>query len=183
MDEVPRRLQQGHPRTERCRGLPGGDQGFPAFPTSGSFIGDPCKDSNGNGIPDALAAGVTLAECLTVGGGIPGTYAGFAQNNSQFEAFAFGNADLKPEEAETTTFGVVLQTGNDWFGIGNLKGSVDHYDIQIADVITATGGVFILTDCYIGNNPASCAQIVRDPVTGQIDHVNTGVTNAGTLSS
>ena len=164
-------------------GFQAGDQGFPAFPTSGSFIGDPCKDSNGNGIPDALAAGVTLAECLTVGGGIPGTYAGFAQNNSQFQEFSFGNPDLKPEEAETTTLGIVLQTGNDWFGIGNLKGSVDHYDIQIANVITATDGVFILTDCYIGNNPASCAQIVRDPVTGQIDHVNAGVTNAGTLST
>ena len=164
-------------------GFQAGDQGFPSYPTSGPFVGDPCKDGNGDGQPDWASNGVTLAECLTVGGGFPNGYAGFVQNNTQFQAFAFGNPDLSPEEAETTTMGVVLQTGNDWFGIGNLRGSVDRYDIQITNVITATSGVFIMTDCYIANNPDSCAKIVRDPLTGQIDHVDTGVANAGTLST
>lgn len=150
-----------------------GDQGFPSYT-------DPCRDTNANGVPDT--AGVTLTECTSQG--VPlAAYPGFVANNSQVEAFAFGNPNLSPETAETTTYGIVLQTGNDWFGIGNLRASVDKYDIEISDVIAAFGAGFFINDCYVGNNPASCANVVRDPVTGQIDYVNTSRGNQGTLAT
>ncbi len=152
-----------------------GDQGFPSYD-------DVCKDVlPADGIPDE--PGVTLTECNSVGGGVGAlNYPGFTQNNSQVEAFAFGNPSLSPETAETTTLGIVLQTGNDWFGYGNLRGSIDRYEIEITDVIADFGAQFFINDCYVNNVAASCGRIFRDS-TGQIDFVNTSRGNQGALAT
>ncbi|MGD9968072.1 MAG: TonB-dependent receptor plug domain-containing protein [Hyphomonadaceae bacterium] len=150
-----------------------GDQGFPAYT-------DPCRDSagGGNGVPDV--AGVTTAFC--VGQGVPAAaYPGFTANNSQVEAFAFGNPNLQPEVAETFTYGFVFQP--DWFPIGDFRATVDFYEIEITDVIAAFGAQFFINDCYVAGNAASCARVVRDPVTGQIDFVNTTRGNQGTFET
>jgi outer membrane receptor protein involved in Fe transport len=149
-----------------------GDQGFPAYT-------DPCRDTNGDGILNDPTVSKVFCQSQGV------IYSpGFTANNSQVQAFAFGNASLAPETAQTTTYGVVLQTGNDWFGIGNLKASVDKYDIQIDNIITTFGATFFINQCYQNNvNPALCTNVVRDPVTGQIDHVNTSRGNQGTRTT
>ena len=138
-----------------------GDQGFPGYV-------DPCDEDNA---PDAA----TLAFCAGQAGGFD--YAGFNQDNSQVEAFSFGNPDLAPESAETWTAGFVLQP--EWFPVGTFRASVDYYDITITDAINALGAQFFINDCYNGLDPAnpSCARVVRDPITGQIDFVNTTVGN------
>ncbi|MGE0742709.1 MAG: TonB-dependent receptor [Hyphomonadaceae bacterium] len=147
-----------------------GDQGFPAYT-------DPCRDVNNNGAPDTA---VTQAFC--VGQGVPlAAYPGFTANNTQVEAFAFGNQNLGPETAESTTYGVVFTP--DWFPIGDFRVSVDYYDIEITDVIAAFGAQFFINDCYLNTNLTSCARVVRDPVTGQIDFVNTSVGNQGALAT
>lgn len=147
-----------------------GDQGFPAYT-------DPCRDTNSDGNPDT---GVTQAFCI--GQGVPGAnYPGFTANNSQVEAFAFGNPNLDPETSESLTYGVVFTP--DWFPIGDLRASVDYYDIEITDVIAAFGAQFFINDCYINGNLASCANVVRDPATGQIDFVNTSRGNQGSLAT
>lgn len=148
-----------------------GDQGFPAFT-------DPCRDANSNGAPDV--AGVTQAFC--VGQGVPlAAYPGFVASNSQVQAFAFGNPNLAPETAESLTYGVVFTP--DWFPIGDLRASIDYYDIEITDVIAAFGAQFFINDCYINGNLASCANVVRDPTTGQVSFVNTSLGNQGSLQS
>lgn len=150
-----------------------GDQGFPSYT-------DPCRDTagGGNGVPDV--AGVTQAFC--VGQGVPiGNYPGFAANNSQVQAFAFGNPNLAPETATSTTYGFVFQP--DWFPVGDFRATVDWYDIEISDVIAAFGAQFFINDCYINQNLTSCARIVRTPATGQIFSVNTTRANQGTLAT
>jgi outer membrane receptor protein involved in Fe transport len=63
-----------------------GDQGFPAY-------ADPCNQVANQ--PNCIAApGLS---------GWPGFAPGFVQNNSQVQAFAFGNPNLGPETAETWT--------------------------------------------------------------------------------
>ena len=152
-----------------------GDQGFPSYT-------DPCRDTNGDGTLNDDS--VDRSFCETRGVIYDPLTGIFVANNSQVEAFAFGNADLSPETAETTTIGVVLQTGNDWFGIGNLRASVDRYEIEISDVIAEFGAQFFINQCYQDNTDvANCANVVRDPVTGQIDFVNTSRGNQGTLST
>ncbi len=154
----------------------GGDQGFVTTQ-------DPCRDvSPADGVPDV--AGVTAAECIATG--IPGVfYPGFAQQNSQLQSFGFGNPNLAPETAETWTYGLVFQP--DWFPIGDFRATVDYYDIEISDAILGLGAAFILNDCYVNNNPLSCARLNRNPADGQFQGigfgVNTTVANQGLLST
>lgn len=68
-----------------------------------------------------------------------------------------GNADLTPERADTTTFGVVYQPS--W--APGLRVSVDAYDIQVEDVISTVSAQEILNRCYAGNT-ALCGFIERD---------------------
>lgn len=149
-----------------------GDQGFPAYT-------DPCKDANANGIPDLAGAAPNAALCAA---GIPG-YGGFAftANNSQVQAFAFGNPNLSPETAETYSYGVVFQP--DWFPLGDFRATVDYYNIEISDVIASFSAQFFLNDCYINANLTSCGHITRDTVTGQVSAVNTSRGNQSSLAT
>lgn len=157
-------------------GFQAGDQGFANYT-------DPCRDPDSNGIP----SGATAAECtanVNPFNNVPVIVAtGFVANNTQVQAFSFGNSSLAPETAETTTMGIVLQTGNDWFGIGNLRASVDKYEIDIASYITTLGVGFYLNDCYTNNVAASCNRITRDAVSGQITSINTSRSNDGSLAT
>ena len=139
-----------------------GDQGFPAYI-------DPCVG----------ATGAEAAFCSAQTGGLvaPATWAGFTQQNTQVEAFAFGNPDLQPENAETFTGGVVFQP--DFLPVGRLSASVDYYDIKITDVIASFGASYFINDCYTNGVAASCARVVRDTNDGQIDYVNTSRGNQG----
>jgi outer membrane receptor protein involved in Fe transport len=144
-----------------------GDQGFPPYT-------DPCNNALGNNAACIAAPGAAAIN--------PAVYPTFAQNNSQVQAFAFGNPNLSPETAETLTYGFVFQP--DWFPVGDLRATVDYYDIEIADVIAARGAQFWLNDCYVGGNASGgCARIVRDPVTGQVFSVNTSIANFATFET
>ncbi len=146
-----------------------GDQGFPPFL-------DPCRFN----APGQNAA--TQAFCVTQG--VPaGAIATFTANNAQVQAFAFGNPNLSPETAETTTAGFVLQP--DWFPIGDFRMTADWYDIEITQAILPLGAQFWINSCYgsLGANAAACARITRDPVAGQITAVNTSRANTGTFAT
>ena len=147
-----------------------GDQGFVTTQ-------DPCNDGNGNGLPDG--GGTTLAECTA--SGVPASaYPGFNQANAQLQGFAFGNSNLTSETAETWTYGLVFQP--DWFPIGDLRATVDWYDIEITDVILGLGVAFYLNDCYNTNVAASCSRVHR-LANGQLDYVDTFRANQGLLAT
>jgi outer membrane receptor protein involved in Fe transport len=68
-----------------------------------------------------------------------------------------GNADLKPETADTTTLGLV-------FSFDKFRFSVDWYEINLKDAITAggTGGLSgqqVVDACFRGGQ-AACARVV-----------------------
>ncbi|MGW8706115.1 TonB-dependent receptor domain-containing protein [Brevundimonas sp. NPDC055814] len=143
-----------------------GDQGFP------SAI-DPCMIQGGSAPSSAIAA-----FCAQQAPGIDFA-GGITQNNTQVEAFAFGNPNLKPESAETLTFGVVFQP--DFFPVGNFRATVDYYDIEITDIIASLGANYWIEACYdsLSLTSEACGRVVRDQVTGQLDFVNTTRTNGG----
>jgi len=150
-----------------------GDQGFPTYV-------DPCRDTDANGVPNGSGSTIgpppTAAFCQAQGLPAP-LQTGFVQNNTQVEAFAFGNPNLSPETAETLTYGVVFQP--DWFPIGDFRATVDWYQIEITDAINGFGAQYWINQCYHGGNAAACLRVVRDPVTGQLRNVNTSVANSG----
>jgi outer membrane receptor protein involved in Fe transport len=146
-----------------------GDQGFPGYT-------DPCNDPPGAGTLPSAAAAFCISQ------GVPaGVLPTFAQNNSQVQAFAFGNPNLREETAETSTFGIVFEP--DFLPIGDLSLAVDYYKVEIADVVAARGAQTIINSCYGQQNAANpdCARIVRNTVSGQIDSVNTTIGNLASL--
>jgi iron complex outermembrane receptor protein len=122
-----------------------------SFPT----YTDPC-------IPTA-AAPLLAPGCAQVG----------IQTDIQLLAKVGGNPLLQPETGDTLTAGVVWspQLGN-----GDLSVTVDYWQIAIQDGISSLGVQFILDDCYINQNSASCALVFRNP-DYSIDHVNDGSLN------
>lgn len=142
-----------------------GDQGFPGYI-------DPCNNGPNN------------AACIAAPGAAainPLVYPAFAQNNSQVQAFAFGNPNLQPETAESLTYGFVFQP--DWFPVGDLRATVDYYDIEITDAVGSLGAGFWLTSCYVGLDAAACGRIVRDPNSGQVLSVDTTIGNLNSIQT
>jgi outer membrane receptor protein involved in Fe transport len=79
-----------------------------------------------------------------------------------------GNLNLKPEQAETWTWGVNLTPDF----IKGFTASIDYWDIKIDKYIGTVPASSILTGCYTGN-AAYCQFIHRDS-TGSLDNVTTG---------
>ena len=87
----------------------------------------------------------------------------WANNVAQFPAgLAGGNPDLGPEDATTTTVGLVLQPHWNW--TERLRFSADYYDIKVNNYISTPGGAQNIVDrCYNLNDPLTCPLIVFAP--------------------
>lgn len=78
----------------------------------------------------------------------------FAQTSDTRGVRGGGNPNLKPEVADTLSFGVVLNP------VSNLNLSVDYYDISLKDAIQARSNTDILVDCATtGFTSAACSNI------------------------
>lgn len=108
-----------------------------------------------------------------------------AFNNSYNTAgTAGGNANLKPEISNTTTFGVVFQPNS----LKRLSVSADYYRIRINDAIGTSAAQAVVDSCLAGGalNPASpyCSQITfanNDPVRGIITRVASNSANVASF--
>jgi outer membrane receptor protein involved in Fe transport len=66
-----------------------------------------------------------------------------------------GNPNLQPEEADTITFGVVIEPSE------NLSLSLDYWNIEIDDVIDRIGSALIVDLCALEGQ--LCEYVVRSP--------------------
>ena len=104
----------------------------------------------------------TAAQCLNTGvtaaqyGHVPDSPAG------QYNQYIGGNQNLKPEKADTYTFGVAVTP------IQDMEASLDFYDIKIQDTITAIGASTIVDLCAKTGNPFLCGNVKRNPATGDL---------------
>lgn len=83
----------------------------------------------------------------------------FGSSNAtvNIQTYTGGNSKLTPEIADTFAVGLVYKSS--W--IEGLSGSIDYYDIEIADAISTISAQNTVDRCYQGNN-ALCSQIGRD---------------------
>lgn len=96
------------------------------------------------------------------------------QFDSQVLARVGGNPNLQPETGDTLTAGLVF-TPN--FGNHDVSLTFDYWEIDLKDGISSLGVNFILDDCYVNQNAASCALITRRPGDYTIDNIIDGSLN------
>ena len=124
-------------------------QGFNLF----DMTGDPCGGPVTNG---TTSEGRTFEECARSGvtrqqfGNIPHSPAG------QYNFLQGGNTNLKPEEADTWSVGLVWSPSQ----VEGLTLSLDYWQIRVEKGISSITPEFTLTECLDGNL-AQCAKIKR----------------------
>ena len=135
--------------------------------------GDPC-DVNSSYRTGANAASV---RSLCVAQGVPTSIVDtFTQANGGIQATSQGNADLKPETANTYTIGGVLQPRFLGSAFDRFNFSVDYYNIKIKDVIGTLSVPTSISKCFNGDGSNAdysadnffCSNLTRNPDNGQI---------------
>ncbi len=119
---------------------------------AGRFDGDPCLLGTGD-----------TAQCAAFGAAAVGT----PFDSSTAEYTYGGNPDIKPEEADSTTVGVVYTPEFiEYFNI-----SIDYYNITVTDAVSQIQPGAALQSCYVDNpspNNPLCGAVLRDAETGLI---------------
>ncbi|MBN1240800.1 MAG: TonB-dependent receptor [Gammaproteobacteria bacterium] len=164
---------------------------------TGAEFGDQCSmDSEGpySTNPDfnvngATGAAFSRAVCEEMMGAIAGEYyAQPAANQPTTTGLSrtVGNPNVRSEEAETWTAGLVVQSPLEGAFWGGFTGSLDWYEIEITDMVALESGDAIFERCL---DPAinldgdatapACEAIGRDPLTGLISFMSISYTNQG----
>lgn len=115
---------------------------------------DPCSNYNSELRDDE--AGIENIRTNCAADGVPGSY---TQTGTQIRSQFGGNLDLKPESAESLTFGFIYNPT--WLPAFSVD--VDAYRIQIDQVINFVGAGQVLDLCYAANpnERALCDRVQR----------------------
>lgn len=129
---------------------------------------DPCSGWSGQ-----PASSTIYQNCQA--SGVP---VGYTQLGNTVLTTVGGNAELKPEDAETLTVGAVWTPSF----VPDLTLTLDYYNIKIDNAIQRIDGSTKLSVCY--NTPGlshpfcSNANFTRNPLTGEIDFLSAQPVNA-----
>ncbi len=140
-------------------------------------VDDPCDMANLD-LGDT-GRNVRIANCQALGIADPENFDSL--DESSIPEFQGGNPNLKEEEAETTTIGVVWSPNF----IDGLRISVDYWDIEITDAIASTSSQTILNRCVDNPNGIDnsfCALVTRDGV-GNLLEIRQQPLNLNTLET
>ena len=101
---------------------------------------------------------------------------------NQCEQRVGGNTALRPEEADTWTWGVNLTPSF----LPGFNASIDYWDVRVDNYITSESGTSILNGCLLQGVGSLCQFIHRNPNTGDIytpglGYVTETATNFGFL--
>jgi iron complex outermembrane recepter protein len=138
----------------------------------GASITDPCSNSDG---------GPLDANCRALG-----APAGYEQINPQIITNTGGNPNLRPESADSLTFGVVYSpewaTATAW--ASRLDFDLTYYSHEIEDAIRAPDAQARLNACVQSGDPNSqfCQGISRT-ATGEINRFDNLLANIGTFET
>jgi len=116
------------------------------FETAG-VVNDPCTASRRNANPARAAA------CLAAG--VPANYTPPLAVEQQVRGFVGANPNLKPEVADTITFGAVITPTF----VENLSITVDRFAINLDDAVNTVGRQLKANACY--DSGTFCADIIR----------------------
>jgi iron complex outermembrane recepter protein len=131
--------------------------------TTAGVVNDPCTASRRNANP------TRAANCDA--DGVPANYAPPLIVEQSVSGLSGGNADLKPEEGKTLTFGVVWEPNKD-FSL-----TVDRFDIKVDGIITTVSRQTSVDLCYDTPNRLLCSAVTRstNPLVPGASYVLTAV--------
>ena len=141
---------------------------------------DPCSSRYRGVSVDRTAE---LALCA-----LQGADPGYTQGGSSAPTFTNGNPNLVPEEADTLTFGGVLDFN---LGPANVQLTADYYNIEVDKAIETLSAQLIFTKCFnldgtsnptYDPNYAPCLNINR-PTGFDLDPVNQPILNLGGIKT
>ncbi|MEH8019950.1 TonB-dependent receptor domain-containing protein [Rheinheimera metallidurans] len=119
---------------------------------AGRFNGDPCLLGTGN-----------AEQCARYGAAAVGT-----PFDASTASYTYGgNPNIKPEQAESSTLGLVFTPSY----IDGFDATLDYYNIEITDAVSQIQPAAALKNCYIDNPVAGnplCDAVPRNPQTGLI---------------
>lgn len=159
----------------RMRGTYGTGFRVPNVPELFSAVGegnlttsDPCSGLSGS------SNATLVANCAAAG--VP---VGFVQPSTVALTSNGGNINLTPESSTTWTIGTVIQPAAI---IPGLSLTADWFNIKIEDAIRSIAGSTKLGLCYNSANMSHpfCADISRNPLTGELTYIRAQLTNTGT---
>jgi outer membrane receptor protein involved in Fe transport len=139
-------------------------------------LAGPTDDPCGGDAPKA-----TQAQCANTG--LPASLYGKVAENStnQYNGMVGGNPKLKPETADTVTFGLVLEPTK------NLTITVDAFRLKIKDAIQGVNTQAVFQQCLLTGNPTYCNLVHRDSLgslwllqSGYVSGTNTNIGSQGT---
>jgi len=127
---------------------------------------DPCAGSS-----SSSPAAATVAQCQRSGLSATqyGKFGTPANPAGQYNGTVGGNPKLKPEIADTYTFGIVATPS----ALPAFNATVDVFSIKIKDLISTYGANLIVKQCVFDDNPQFCSMVHRDPA-GSIWFSNQG---------
>ncbi|MEX0734684.1 MAG: TonB-dependent receptor [Steroidobacteraceae bacterium] len=139
---------------------------------------DQCSDYTGAlGGPPAPAE--IQANCQALG--VPATY---EQINQQISVTTGGNPDLRPETADSVTYGIVYSPG--WAKslgwVEDLSFEVNYYEIELNAAIQAIPAQVQLDTCITTLDPVLCGDISRT-AGGTINSFSNQLTNIGGIET
>ena len=175
------RLRAGYNRAVRAPGV--GDLFAPSVIGAGGTA-DPCWGPviGGTGGTTGTIQGHDFAYCARTGV-TAAEWGNIATNPAaQINTSVGGNIDLKPEIADTFTYGLVFQPSF----VPGLLATLDFYYIRIQDTIISLTSNTIVNNC--GQNGIGCDLIHRGAGTGSLwfnnnDFVTATEQNIGTIST
>lgn len=151
---------------------------------SQSFVDylDICDSVNGQASTNATVRGNCAAA------GVPANYRQLNQSGNPVDAtggqsnVAFrqgaGNNALQPETAKTKTIGLVYSPSF----VPGLTATIDWFNIQVNNKITAIDADYVLDQCYLNNVSSFCGQLQRN-ASGEIVNMSLGNANLGKLET
>ncbi len=148
----------------------------------GATLVDPCGPTGSPVVnrADGISAGL---EAACVGQGVPNN---FEQANTQITTFTGGNANLKPEDSDSYTLGVVYSPAwaENLSWASRMDFEVNYYRHEIKGAIAPRDIQALLNACLAsgGTDPALCSPFTRNS-SGNLNPPNNFLNNLATIKT
>ena len=150
-------------------------------------LGDPCTTTSSY----RTGANAASVRSLCVATGVPTTLVDSFTGAAAIPATTQGNANLRPEKADSYTFGAVFQPTFAGAAFRRMNLSIDYYKLSISQAISTIDVPTSMAKCFNsdGSNPtydannSYCQNIVRNGSTGQIANSYQALLNIGAIKT